>query len=368
MGVDGGAAAVLKLLILPGGAGMRVSRRILELRDSFAAVTLCVLFLAAHAYAETPGSPLPSWNDGPAKQAIIAFVNETTDKSGPHYVEPENRIAAFDQDGTLWVEHPLDTEAAFALARVHDLAPRHPEWRDRQPFKAVLDNDREAIAKFSESDWKTIVVTAAAGVTHDAYRKIVQRWLGTAKDPKFNHLYTELVYQPMLEVMQLLRAHGFKTYIVTGGGQPFARVYSERVYGVPPEQVVGSSMLTTYQNLAGKPVLMIEPKVFFIDDGPEKPVAINLFIGKRPCAAFGNSDNDRQMLEWTQAGAGARLAMLVLHDDPKREYAYGPAGDLADAKAGPSSDSLVAEARQNHWVTISMKSDWKRVFAFEQQP
>jgi haloacid dehalogenase-like hydrolase len=267
---------------------MRSSQKLWKLLSSFGALTLCALQLAVSANAQGPVSVLPSWNDGRAKQAIVAFVNEVTDKSGPHYVEPENRIATFDQDGTLWVEHPLYTQAEFALARVHELAPQHPEWKERPPFKAVLADDGAAIGKFSESDWAVIGSATHSGMMTEAFQEIVRNWLETANDPRFHRHYTELIYAPMLEVMEFLRANGFKTYIVTGGGQDFVRVYSERVYGVPPEQVVGSSFLTRYEYLDGKPVLMRESKVFFVDDGPGKPIGINLFIGKRPYAAFGN--------------------------------------------------------------------------------
>jgi phosphoserine phosphatase len=327
-----------------------------------ATVLLCGVLLAVHANAQTPS--LPSWNDGSAKQAIISFVKEATDKSSPNYVDPEDRIATFDQDGTLWVEHPLYTQGVFALDRVHALAAQHPEWNQQEPFKAVLANDRAAMARFSESDWETIVAATHTGMSTEAFQEIVKQWLAKAKDPRFHRPYTDLVYQPMLEVKELLRANGFKTYIVTGGGQQFVRVYSERVYGIPPEQVVGSSILTKYEYQDGKPVLMQEPKVFFIDDFTGKAIGINLFIGKRPCAAFGNSAGDQQMLEWAQAGNGARLMMLVLHDDPEREYAYGPADGLPDTKVGTFPDSLMAEAKKRGWVILSMKNDWKHIFGF----
>ena len=326
-------------------------------------VIVMFLALSLHANAQTPA--LASWNDGPAKQAIVSFVKEVTDKSGTKYVEPQDRIATFDQDGTLWVEHPLYTQATFALARVHDLAPEHPEWKQRDPFKAVLANDLAAMAKFSESDWEIILAATHAGMTTEAFQALVKEWLATARDPRFHQPYTALVYQPMLELMDYLRANGFKTYIVTGGGQEFVRVYSESVYGVPPEQVVGSSILTKYEYQDGKPVLMREPKVFFIDDNAGKPVGINLFIGKRPYAAFGNSPGDKQMLEWTQAGDGARLMMLVLHDDPAREYAYGPADGLPDTKVGTFTQALYDEAKSKGWNVISMKNDWKRIFTFD---
>jgi len=324
---------------------------------------LATLALALSAQA---ADPLPSWNDGPAKQAIVEFVSATTDKSSPKYVEPEDRIATFDQDGTLWVSHPLYTQAMFALDRVRELAPKHPEWKNKEPFKAVIAGDREAMAKFTEQDWERIVAATHTGMSTEAFLEIVKQWLAMAKHPRFKRPYTELVYQPMIEVMDYLRANGFKTYIVTGGGQEFVRVYSKRVYGIPPEQVVGSSILTKYEYRDGKPVLMREPKVFFVDDHAGKAIGINLFIGKRPYAAFGNSGGDREMLEWTTAGEGARLAMLVLHDDAEREYAYGPAWGLPDTKVGTFTQALMEEAKKRGWVVISMKNNWKRVFAFEQ--
>jgi len=324
---------------------------------------LATLALALSAQA---ADPLPSWNDGSTKQAILSFVKEVTHKSGPKYVEPEDRIATFDQDGTLWVSHPLYTQAMFALDRVRELAPKHPEWKNKEPFKAVIAGDREAMANFTESDWELIVAATHAGMTTEQFLGIVKDWLVKAKHPKFKRPYTELVYQPMIEVMDYLRANGFKTYIVTGGGQEFVRVYSEQIYSIPPEQVVGSSILTKYEYKDGKPILMREPKVFFIDDHAGKAIGINLFIGKRPYAAFGNSGGDREMLEWTQAGDGARLMMLVYHDDAEREYAYGPAGGLPDTKVGTFTQALMEEAKKRGWVIISMKNDWKRIFAFEQ--
>jgi phosphoserine phosphatase len=316
--------------------------------------------LAAAAQAD---DPLPSWNDGPAKQAIVEFVEAVTTEGAADFVPPADRIATFDQDGTLWVEHPLYAQAMFALDRVVELAPEHPEWKTKEPFKAVLTGDREAMAKFSEGDWAEIIGATHAGVTTEQFVEIAGDWLAKAKHARFKRPYTELVYQPMLEVMDYLRASGFRTYIVTGGGQEFVRVYSERVYDVPVEQVVGSSIATKYESQGGKPVLMREPKVFFIDDKAGKAIGINLFIGKRPYAAFGNSGGDREMLEWTGAGDGARLKMLVLHDDAEREYAYGPANGLPDSKVGTFSQALADEAKAKGWVVISMKRDWNRVFA-----
>jgi phosphoglycolate phosphatase-like HAD superfamily hydrolase len=326
--------------------------------------TVALFLLLGTGIALAQRDPLPSWNDGPAKQAILTFVKDTTDKHSSKYVEPVNRIATFDQDGTLWTEHPLYAQAMFALDRVGILASQHPEWKQKQPFKAVLEGDRAAMGKFTEADWLQIVAATHAGMSSQAFIDLVNQWITTAKDPRFHRPYTELVYQPMLEVMRYLRDKGFRTYIVTGGGQEFVRVYSERVYGIPPEQVVGSSIVTTYKEVNGKPVLMREPKVFFIDDGPGKAVGINLFIGKRPIAAFGNSSGDAEMLQWTQAGDGARLMMLVHHDDAKREYAYGPGGGLPETSVGSFSDALMAQAKQNGWVVISMENDWKRIFPF----
>jgi phosphoserine phosphatase len=305
---------------------------------------------------------LPSWNDGAAKSAIVEFVEAVTTEGGADYVAPADRIATFDQDGTLWVEHPLYTQAMLALDRVVEMAPEHPEWKTKEPFKAVLTGDREAMARFSEGDWVHIIGATHAGMTTEQFLKIAGDWLAKAEHPRFKRPYTELVYQPMLEVMDYLHANGFRTYIVTGGGQEFVRIYSEQVYGVPVEQVVGSSIATKYEYLDGEPVLMREPKVFFVDDKAGKAIGINLFIGKRPYAAFGNSGGDREMLEWTGAGDGARLMMLVLHDDAEREYAYGPANGLPDTKVGTFSQELMDEAEQKGWVVISMKNDWKTVF------
>ena len=326
----------------------------------FVAAALACWAAAASAQSS---NPLPSWNDGPAKQAIVDFVEATTSEGGADFVPPEDRIATFDQDGTLWVEQPLYTQAMFALDRVAELAPEHPEWKTEEPFKAVLAGDHAAMARFTEQDWARIIAATHAGMTTEQFLGLAGDWLAKAKDERFDRLHTELVYQPMLEVMELLRASGFRAYIVTGGGQEFVRAYGERVYGVPPEQVVGSSIATKYEYRDGQPVLMREPKVFFVDDHTGKAIGINLFIGKRPYAAFGNSAGDREMLEWTGAGTGARLMMLVLHDDAEREYAYGPADGLPDSKVGTFSQALMDEAKQRGWVVISMKNDWKTIFS-----
>ncbi|MGO9568134.1 MAG: HAD family hydrolase [Desulfomonilaceae bacterium] len=346
---------------------MSTQSRVLLLRSlCCSGVAICaVLLTVIQACAQTDA--LPSWNDGPAKQAIIQFVQGATNESGPNYIAPKDRIATFDQDGTLWVEQPLYAQAMFALHRVKDLAPKHPEWQTTEPFKSVLADDNAAMAKFTEKDWAHILGVTHSGMTNEDFLQIVDKWLNYAKHPRFKRPYTDLVYQPMLEVMGYLRTNGFKTYIVTGGGQEFVRVYSERVYGVPPEQVVGSSVATKYEYQDGKPVLMRLPEAFFIDDHAGKPIGINLFTGKRPVAAFGNSTGDQQMLEWTGAGDGVRLMMLVHHDDAEREYGYGPAGGLPDTKVGTFSEALLAEAKNKGWNIISMKKDWKVVFRFEKK-
>jgi phosphoglycolate phosphatase-like HAD superfamily hydrolase len=331
------------------------------------AARLAILVLSiADWRASAADDPLPSWNDGPTKEAIVAFVQAVTEEGGADFVPPEDRIATFDNDGTLWVEHPLYTQAAFALDRVAALAPQHPEWKEQEPFKAVLAGDREAMAAFTEGDWAKIVAATHAGMTSEAFLETVRTWLATAKHPRYGRPYSELIYQPMLEVMEYLRASGFRTYIVTGGGQEFVRVLSEQVYGVPVEQVVGSSIATKFDYRDGKPVLVREPEIFFVDDKVGKPVGINLFIGRRPYAAFGNSTGDREMLEWTGAGVGARLMMLVLHDDAEREYAYGPANGLPDTKVGTFPQELMDEAKQKGWTVVSMQQDWKHVFTFKQ--
>ena len=326
--------------------------------------TLPALFGVSAAQAQT-ATPLASWNDGPAKQAILDFVKATTDRASASFVPPEDRIATFDQDGTLWVEHPLYTQAFFALDRVHEMAPQHPEWKSHDPFKAVLANDLPALAHFTERDWAEVLFATHAGMSQEAFLEIATKWVTTAKHPQFKRLFTELVYQPMTEVLEYLRANQFETFIVTGGGQDFVRSYSQRVYGIPTQQVVGSSIVTKYDFKDGKAALMRLPKLFFNDNNDGKAIGIDMFIGKRPYAAFGNSTGDQQMLEYTGTGAGARLKMLVLHDDAAREYAYGPAGGLPDTKVGTFTQALMDEAKTRAWTVISMKNDWKRIFAFE---
>jgi hypothetical protein len=325
------------------------------------AATLGLLAAAPPVSAQTDA--LPSWNDGAAKQAILDLIAATTTEGGADFVAPGDRVATFDQDGTTWVSHPLYAQGLFALDRLVAMAPEHPEWKEAMPFKAVLDGDHAAMAKFSEKDWMEVVAVTHAGMSTADFEALVAAWLPKSMNPELKKPVTDLVYQPMLEVMDYLRANGFRTYIVTGGGQEFVRVYAEDVYGVPPEQVVGSSILTKYEMQDGEPVLMREPKPFFIDDGPGKAIGINLFIGKRPQIAFGNSDGDREMLEWTTAGEGRRLGLLVLHDDAEREFAYGPANGLPDTSVGTFSQSLMDEAKERGWTVISMKNDWKTIFS-----
>ena len=320
----------------------------------------------AAAQAPAAGGPLPSWNDGAAKQAIIDFVRVTTDQASPSYVRPEERIATFDQDGTLWVEHPMYSQVVYCLDRVPAVVAKRPELRNAEPFKTVLSGNREAMAKLSMHDLEIILAATLTGMSVDEFNAEALRWLETARHPRWQRPYTELVYQPMLEVLRHLRDNGYKTYIVTGGGQDFVRIYSERVYGIPPEQVVGTAGATKYgYGQDGKPFLTKEPKLLLNDNNAGKPEGIHLMIGRRPQAAFGNSNGDREMLEWTDAGAGARLKMLVLHDDATREYAYGPAAGLPDTKVGALTAALYGEARKDGWSVISMRNDWKRIFPFE---
>jgi phosphoglycolate phosphatase-like HAD superfamily hydrolase len=323
---------------------------------------------ATTASAQTAPSDglLSSWNEGPAKQAILDFVRATIDRSSPNYVLPEERIAVFDQDGTLWVEHPMYAQVVYCLERVPAVVAKRPELRNAEPFKTVLSGNREAIARLPMRDLEKILTATLTGMTVDEFNAEVRTWLETARDPRWKRPYTELAYQPMLEVLSYLRNNAFKTYIVTGGGQDFVRVYAEKVYGIPPEQVVGTAGGTKYgYGKDGKPFLTKEPKLLLNDDKAGKPEGIHLMIGRRPYAAFGNSTGDREMLEWTGAGNGVRLKMLVLHDDATREYAYGPAQGLPNSRVGTFPPALYDEAKKKGWTVISMKNDWRRIFAFE---
>ena len=316
--------------------------------------------------AQTATTPLASWNDGPAKQAILDFVRASTDQANPKFVPVEERIACFDQDGTLWVEKPMYTQVVYCLERVPTVVENKPELKTREPFKTVLSGDREAMARLSLRDLEEILVATLTGMPVEDFEVDVKKWLAAAKSRRWSRPYTDLVYQPMLEVLQFMRENGFKTYIVTGGGQDFVRVYSQAVYGIPPEQVVGTAGGTTFgYGKDGKPFLTKDPKLLLNDDKAGKPQGIHLMIGRRPYAAFGNSNGDREMLEYTGVGDGPRLTMLVMHDDATREYAYGPARGLPDSKVGTFSQALYDEAKKNDWPVISMKNDWKRIFVFE---
>jgi phosphoglycolate phosphatase-like HAD superfamily hydrolase len=314
-----------------------------------------------------PATPLMSWNDGPAKQAILEFVRMTTDRSHASFVSPEARIATFDQDGTLWVEHPMYCQVIYCLDQVPALVKAKPELANVEPFKTVMTGDLEAIAKLPMLELEKILAATLSGMNVEEFHAEVTSWLPNAKDRRWKRPYTDLTYLPMQEVLHFLRANGYRTYIVTGGGQDFVRTYSESVYGIPPEQVVGSAGTTSYGYAKdGKPVLTKEPKLLLNDNNAGKPEGIHEMIGRRPDAAFGNSTGDRQMLEYTKAGTGTRLSMLLLHDDAKREYAYGPAQGLPDTKVGNFPQPLYDEAKRDGWVVISMKDDWKRVFSWEQ--
>lgn len=314
-----------------------------------------VLAVTASALAQT--DPLPSWNDTAPKKAIVAFVDRVTTENTPDFVPEPERIAVFDNDGTLWVEHPMYTQLAFALDRVKVLAPEHPEWKDQQPFKAVLEGDMQALAAAGEKGLVQLIMATHSGMTVDEFQTIVTDWLAQARDPRFGRPYTELVYQPMLELLAYLRANGFKTFIVSGGGIEFMRPWTENVYGVPPEQVVGSSIKTEFIMRDGIPTLHRLPEVNFIDDKAGKPVGINAAIGRRPIAAFGNSDGDLQMLQWTTLGGSSpRFGLIVHHTDAEREYAYDRQTEFGRL------DQALDIAPINGWTVVDMKADWKEIF------
>ncbi|MHC2220780.1 HAD family hydrolase [Rhizobium leguminosarum] len=334
---------------------MNSARSFLYFSRGVALVAAVCLFIAAAAVAQTDA--LPSWNDTAPKQAIISFVEKVTKPGSADFVPEAERIAVFDNDGTLWVEHPIYTQLAFALDRVKALAPQHPEWKETQPFKAVLEGDLKALAASGEKGLVELIMTTHAGMTSSDFQKIVTDWLASARDPKFKRPYTELVYQPMVELLAYLRANGFKTFIVSGGGIEFMRPWAEKVYGVPPEQVIGSSIKTEFRMQDDTPTLFRLPEVNFIDDKAGKPVGINQQIGRRPIAAFGNSDGDLQMLQWTtMAGAPARLGVLIHHTDSDREYAYD-----RDTEFGRLDKALDAASIAG-WTVVDMKADWKQVF------
>jgi phosphoserine phosphatase len=301
--------------------------------------------------------PLPSWNDGRAKQSILEFIAAVTREGSPDFVPVPQRIATFDNDGTLWVEQPMYTQLAFALDRVAALAPLHPEWREKQPFKAALERDMKALAEAGERGMVELVMATHAGMTTAEFEKSVTDWLATARHPRFKRPYTELVYQPMLEVLAFLRASGFQSFIVSGGGIEFMRPWTERVYGVPPQRVVGSSIKTRFEMRDGMPLLFRLPQINFVDDKAGKPVGINAHIGRRPIAAFGNSDGDLEMLQWTTlAGDRWRLGVIVHHTDAEREYAYDRHSYFGRL------DVALDAATVNRWTVVSMKDDWREIF------
>jgi hypothetical protein len=335
----------------------RLDRRSILLGGTTLAAAASVLGPAVSA--QPASDALPSWNEGAAKKSINSFVRRVAMQGGPEFVPPAERIAVFDNDGTLWSEQPMYGQLAFALDRVKAMAAKYPEWKDKQPFKAVLENDMKALAASGEHGLVELIMTTHAGMTADEFTQIVVDWIATARDNRFKRFYTELIYQPMLELLGYLRANGFKTFITSGGGIEFMRPWTERVYGIPPEQVIGSSIKTRYEVRNGKPVLVRLPQINFIDDKAGKPVGINEHIGRRPIAAFGNSDGDFEMLQWTTSGAGPRFGLIVHHTDAEREYAYDRQSHFGRL------DKALDAAAVNEWTVVSMKSDWKKVFSFQ---
>jgi len=328
---------------------------------SFLTAVALLSALTCTSCTERNIDPLPSWHDDVAKQAIITFVTGVTTKGSPDYAPPEERIATFDNDGTLWAEQPMYFQLAFVLDRVKALAPQHPEWKEKQPFKAVLEGDVKSVLAGGKHALLELVMATHAGNTTEEFSQIVKDWLVTAKHPKTGRPYTDMVYQPMLELLAYLRANGFKTYIVSGGGIEFLRTWAERVYGIPPEQVIGSSIKTEFELRDGNPVLVRLPEMNFIDDKAGKPVGINQHIGRRPIAAFGNSDGDLQMLQWVAAGRGERFCLYVHHTDADREWAYDRKSSIGHLDKG------LDEAHAKGWTVVDMKRDWKVVFPFEQR-
>ena len=318
--------------------------------------TTLVLALAFVTAAARADDPLPSWNDGPTKHAITDFVTKVTTEGSPDFIKPEERVATFDNDGTLWAEQPMYFQILFALDRVKALAPQHPEWKEKEPFSSLLKGDVKRALAGGEPAMIQIVAATHSGMTTDEFQKIVTDWIATAKHPITKRPYTEMVYQPMLELLAYLRANGFKTFIVSGGGVEFMRAFAEKTYGIPPEQVIGSTGKTKFEMRDGTPVLIKLPEINLVDDGPGKPVGINRFIGRRPVMAFGNSDGDLQMLEWTAAGPGARFCLYVHHTDDKREWAYDRTSKIGKLDKG------LDEAAAKGWTVVDMKQDWKTIF------
>jgi phosphoserine phosphatase len=329
------------------------------LLSALAVLPTLVGLRAISARAQGQTDALPSWNDGATKKAITDFVSRVTVQGGSDFVPPAERVAVFDNDGTLWLEQPMYVQLAFALDRVKALAAQHPEWKDKQPFKAVLEGDMKALAAAGEHGLVELIMATHAGMTTNEFEKITAEWLASARDPRFKRPYTELVYQPMLELLAYLRANGFMTFIVSGGGIEFMRPWTDRIYGVPSDQVIGSSIKTRFEMRDGRPILFRLPEMNFIDDKAGKPVGINEHIGRRPIAAFGNSDGDLEMLQWTTMSGGVRLGVLVHHTDAEREYAYDRESHFGRL------DKALDAAAVNNWTVVDMKRDWKRVFSFQ---
>ncbi len=315
-----------------------------------------IAFLASLIISPLHADPLPSWNEGPNKQAILSFVERITRAGSPDYVVPAKRIATFDNDGCLWSEQPLYFQAIFIFDRIKTLAPQHPEWKKSEPFASVLKGDMKKALAGGEKALLEMAMATHAGITIEEFDQTVRDWLATARHPQTKRPYNEMIFQPMLEVLSYLRANGFKTFIVTGGGIDFVRVFAEQTYGIPPEQVVGSSIKTGYEIRKGNPTLVKLPELNFIDDKEGKPIGIHMHIGRRPIAAFGNSDGDFQMLEWTKSGKGARFSLLVHHDDAEREWAYDRESHIGKLDRG------LDEAGKREWIIVSMKNDWKRIY------
>ena len=327
------------------------------MKRKLTAVVVLAFWLAISSVA-TAADPLPSWTEGRVKQSVVDFVQRVTTPGGKDFVPEPERVAVFDNDGTLWAEQPLYFQLAFALDRVKTLAAKHPEWKEKEPFKSALAGDLKGVLAGGEHALLELVMATHAGMTTEEFEQVVKNWIATAKHPRFNRPYTECVYKPMLELLEYLRANGFKTYIVSGGGIEFMRPWVERVYGIPPEQVVGSSIKVKYEVRQGTPVLARLPEINFIDDKAGKPVGIHYHIGRRPIAAFGNSDGDFQMLEWTTTGSGPRFGLIVHHDDAEREWAYDRKSSIGKLDRG------LDEAAKRGWVVVSMKRDWKFIFPF----
>ena len=330
------------------------------MRKNLLSLVSVACFIAAALAVSRTEDALPSWNDGDARDALVGFVQRVTKTGGPDFVPPAERIAVFDNDGTLWAEQPLYFQALYIFDRVAELAPEHPEWKTTEPFASILKGDTQAALAGGEKALLELMSATHSGISTEEFADSVHRWLEKARHPKTGKRYDEMIYQPMLEVLEYLRANGFKTFIVSGGGIDFMRVFAEEVYGVPPEQVFGSSIAAEYELIDGVPTIVKLPKVHFIDDKAGKPVGIHMHIGRRPIAAFGNSDGDFEMLEWTAAGTGARLAMFVHHDDAEREWAYDRESHIGKFARG------LDECESRGWVLTSMQEDWKRVFPFDE--